>query len=318
MAMWRSVILAPLTLLLFSVILTDLHLLVVILLEGTGTRVGGLDSTDVPGFGRNRGSMLLRLRRSISGTPDEGIYWCGVKDATETNQTVYVRLYNSGGGIVQSNISKWPHYKLFCSISGQIIISALDPTSDLNGDSPQFSLTCISSGGPATTVTWTRDFSTTVTEGTETVLDDPVTAQYTHTLNVTATGKYKCTVANGVSSSSAYITLRGSYIILNNRFSSPLIFTPYTATSPPASVTAVQHGLTDIIVTWTASDNATGYRIYYIGGGGDSGSIEIGGNVTSLILSGLMNGETYNISIVSTAESMPASTPITRKVTVGV
>ena len=50
-----------------------------------------------------------------------------------------------------------------------------------NGASPQFTLTCISTGGPATTVTWTRD-STTVTEGTETVLDDPVTAQYTHTL----------------------------------------------------------------------------------------------------------------------------------------
>ena len=62
-------------------------------------RVGGLSSTDVPGFGRNRGPMLVRLQRSISGTPDEGIYWCGVKDATETNQTVYVGLYNTGGGI---------------------------------------------------------------------------------------------------------------------------------------------------------------------------------------------------------------------------
>ena len=49
---------------------------------------------------------------------------------------------------------------------------------------PQFTLACISTGGPATTVTWTRD-STTVTQGTQTVLNDPVTAQYTHTLNVT-------------------------------------------------------------------------------------------------------------------------------------
>ena len=69
--------------------------------------------------------------------------------------------------------------------------------SDLNGASPQFTLTCISTGGPATTVTWTRD-SVPVTEGTETVLDDPVTAQYTHTLNVTGrqAGLYTCTVAN--------------------------------------------------------------------------------------------------------------------------
>ena len=68
---------------------------------------------------------------------------------------------------------------------------------DFSGASPQFTLTCISTGGPATTVTWTRD-SDTVTEGTETVLDDRVTAQYTHTLIVTGRleGLYTCTVAN--------------------------------------------------------------------------------------------------------------------------
>ena len=66
------------------------------------------------------------------------------------------------------------------------------------GTSPQFTLTCISTGGPATTVTWTRD-NVTVTEGTtETVLDDPVTAQYTHTLTVTGRlpGLYICNVTN--------------------------------------------------------------------------------------------------------------------------
>ena len=76
-------------------------------------------------------------------------------------------------------------------------------------DSDQLTLTCISTGGFATTVTWTRD-STTVTKGTETVLDDPVTAQYTHTLIVTTGGEYTCTVSNNKSSSdSASITLDG-------------------------------------------------------------------------------------------------------------
>ena len=85
----------------------------------------------------------------------------------------------------------------------------LNVVSDLNGDSPQFTLTCISTGGPATTVTWTRD-SVTVTEGTQTVLDDPVTAWYTHTLTVTGrlTGLYTCTVANNKpSDASANITV---------------------------------------------------------------------------------------------------------------
>ena len=85
--------------------------------------------------------------------------------------------------------------------------------SDLNGASPQFTLTCISTGGPATTVTWTRD-SDTVTEGTETVLDDRVTAQYTHTLTVTGRlgGLYTCTVANDKpSQDSAKLTVNGMY-----------------------------------------------------------------------------------------------------------
>ena len=80
----------------------------------------------------------------------------------------------------------------------------------LDSDS-QYTLTCISTGGPATTVTWTR-YSTTITEGTETVLDDPVTAQYTHTLTLTRSweGRYTCKVANKVSSfSSTEIFVRG-------------------------------------------------------------------------------------------------------------
>ena len=76
-------------------------------------------------------------------------------------------------------------------------------------DSDQLTLTCISTGGPATTVTWTRDF-TTVTGGTETVLHYPEIAQYTHTLTVTTGGEYTCTVQNNKpSSDSATITLRG-------------------------------------------------------------------------------------------------------------
>ena len=73
---------------------------------------------------------------------------------------------------------------------------------DLDGGTPQFTLTCISTGGPATTVTWTRD-STMVTEGTETVLDDPVTARYMHNLTVTGRlgGLYVCAVDNNKPSS---------------------------------------------------------------------------------------------------------------------
>ena len=99
----------------------------------------------------------------------------------------------------------WPHYVHHTLHSaGDVTIPGgmtLTVDSDLNGESPQFTLTCTSTGGPATTVTWTRDSET--VSGGMTVLDDPVTAQYTHTLTVTGRlgGQYQCTVSNNKPSS---------------------------------------------------------------------------------------------------------------------
>ena len=75
-----------------------------------------------------------------------------------------------------------------------------------------FTLTCITTGEPATTVSWTRGSTTVITEGTtETVLNDPVTANYTHTLTLTAgtAGLYKCMIANNVSNASAQLPVQG-------------------------------------------------------------------------------------------------------------
>ena len=163
-----------------------------------------ISSSDAPGFARSRDPMVVRLKRT-SGTPPEGIYECTIQDATSTVQIVYVGLYNTGGS--KTTIFWSSRYKII--ISGHLTVSTLPPHYDRNGPNPQFTLTCISTGGPATTVTWGRD-SITVTEGTETVLNNATTAQYTHTLNVTATGDYRCTVANTASSDSATITVEGT------------------------------------------------------------------------------------------------------------
>ena len=78
----------------------------------------------------------------------------------------------------------------------------------------QLILACISTGGPVTTVTWTRD-STTVTQGNESVLNNPVNAEYTHTLTVTGRlvgGNYTCTVSNNKPSiNSSSITVSCKY-----------------------------------------------------------------------------------------------------------
>ena len=63
-----------------------------------GVTVGAIASTTVPGFARNRGDMVVRLRRNSDIEPEEGIYYCVVDDADGVTQTVYVGLYNSGGG----------------------------------------------------------------------------------------------------------------------------------------------------------------------------------------------------------------------------
>ena len=91
------------------------------------------------------------------------------------------------------------------TFSGDVTIAGgVTVDSDLNGASPQFTLTCISTGGPATTVTWTRDSATAMGDAV-TVLDNAETATYTHTLTVTGRteGLYRCTVSNSKPSSAA-------------------------------------------------------------------------------------------------------------------
>lgn len=73
--------------------------------------------------------------------------------------------------------------------------------SEPDGQTNQFTLTCISIGGPATTVTWTRD-SEFLSHGS-TVLNNSVTGQYIHTLTVIGRleGVYTCNVSNNKPSS---------------------------------------------------------------------------------------------------------------------
>ena len=189
-----------------------------------GTAVGTRYSSEhaVPGFRRNRGPGMVQLIRyttninpSLNGmtfTPPEGIYHCEVEDATMTQQTLYVGLYNSGGGMCV-HVCLWHctciiiNFDTFSVISDTVTLTV---DSDLNGASPQFTLTCISTGGPATTLTWTRDSE--MLPGSS-VLDDAETAQYTHTLTVTGRlgGLYTCTVANDKPSvATAIYTVHGS------------------------------------------------------------------------------------------------------------
>ena len=95
-------------------------------------------------------------------------------------------------------------------------------------------------------------------------------------------------------------------------------FFPYTSpeTSPPSDVEAVQDGATSIRVTWRTSCEATGYRISYTRGGGVSGGSEdLDASSTSWKLTGLVNGATYIISVVTISLHQLTSSPVTKHVT---
>ena len=86
----------------------------------SGVVVGGLTigTDNVPGFMRNRDPMIVRLLRNtatdpLSGIPSEGIFRCGVEDDTIIVQTVFVGLYNSGGGIYNALIVRL-HVQVVC------------------------------------------------------------------------------------------------------------------------------------------------------------------------------------------------------------
>jgi len=90
------------------------------------------------------------------------------------------------------------------SSTGDVVIFSMHfrLTSERNATTPTFTLTCTSTGGPATTVSWTVN-NHTVTEDshhhiTSQILTDADRATYNHTLIVTGrmVGEYKCTVSN--------------------------------------------------------------------------------------------------------------------------
>ena len=88
-----------------------------------------------------------------------------------------------------------------------------------------------------------------------------------------------------------------------------LIILPPVA-SAPTNLMAVQEGPTSIRVSWsppTPLGDTTGYRIYY--SGGSSGSVDVSdGSTDNYLLTGLLNGKSYTISLVATSQHLPSMT----------
>ena len=101
--------------------------------------------------------------------------------------------------------------KYHISATGNLVVSSIQfqLTSELNTPTPTFTLTCTSTGGPATNVSWTSN-SSAVTEDsahkiTSQVLTNAITATYNHILTVTGrlVGEYECNASNNKPSSAS-------------------------------------------------------------------------------------------------------------------
>ena len=102
------------------------------------------------------------------------------------------------------NRAQLTHLQYTCNL---FAVGSLAITADIqvavvsSGDPPVFTLTCTSTGGPATTVTWTRDGDNVTYDRshvlTRTVLD-AMAVRYSNTLTVTGVegGRYRCIVSN--------------------------------------------------------------------------------------------------------------------------
>ena len=106
------------------------------------------------------------------------------------------------------------------SNAGMSVVTSLnfELTTELNSTTPTFTLTCTSTGGPVTTVTWMRDGEVLTGNGnyniTSWMLLHPENATYAHTLTVTGrlVGEYECKLSNiRTPSSSGNLTVEGEY-----------------------------------------------------------------------------------------------------------
>ena len=143
-----------------------------------------------------------------------GIYYCKIPDDNAGVQILYIGVYTKFNttGQLTCIICRLFASSLSCFhfTSGTLEVMPLQfqLTSELTAPTPTFTLTCTSTGGPATTVSWTVN-SHTVTEDkdhhiTSQILTEPVNATYNHTLAVNGRmeGKYECRVSNRKSSAS--------------------------------------------------------------------------------------------------------------------
>ena len=127
---------------------------------------------------------------------------CDIPDSDGVQQSIYIYLGALSSGIHYTLLS---HAVLYLHKTGALfnppnLYFTLD--SEVSEDPPEFTLTCVSRGGPATLVVWRRDWKEITAYSTsQIIVDTSSTTVYNNTLRVRGRegGVYRCTVSNSQS-----------------------------------------------------------------------------------------------------------------------
>ena len=103
----------------------------------------------------------------------------------------------------------------------------------------------------------------------------------------------------------------------------------HPAPSPPSGLSVSQNGLNSLLVSWTSGEPAgsgggttepavTGYSIsYQTQDKKHGGLVNVNETTTSTIITGLMTGATYSITIVATSSTLPSNKITEPDITIG-
>lgn len=201
-----------------------------------GTAVSSDDSSKGPDIyaSKIRAGTLVRLNRRRNATTPIGIYLCEVFESSGIMRSLYVGIYSSAGGIYKNkdNLVSLHIATVIATITYRVFhpfilyhAGVIDGIS-LTYNSSTFTLTCTSTGGPVTNVTWRKDEKILFIDGTiyqaKLTVIDTEEAIYENALTLRSemdlTGTYSCEVSNSRSSQNKSIII-GSKLTANRNYS---------------------------------------------------------------------------------------------------
>ena len=268
---------------------------------------------------------IISLHRK-SGCTDHtsGLWRCDIPDSSGEMQSLYIYISSrrSYGELC---------YFILCHSPSHWNIGQLNPSVSMNftlhteprTSVPEFTISCRTHGGPATTVQWTVNGvpvqENSDHETSQLILDTSLNSVYDNRLRVRGrrNGTYFCSVMNNIKfylRDAAVDNVNTSEILLGKLddevYKHGLTYS--TVAGEPTSLTAVisesNSTHVNITVSWKSpGDPVTDYVIYYQSKGGPVISDRVsGGETETHSMDGLQRGVTYYISIVALSPHLPS------------